>query len=347
MKILFLYTEVAGYFLACAETLHQISGAEIHVVRWPINAEAPFAFRDYAGVTFHERKDHTSQTLIELYQQLQPSIVCVTGWVDKAYLDTAAHIRKQGVPVVCLLDNQWRGDLRQKIATIVSPWMLQRRFSHVWVPGLYQYEFARRLGFARDHILTGVYSAATSPFAAVAEARPAARPHHLVYVGRFVEVKGVRELVAAFTQTLADGHDWHLSLVGAGPLKAEFQPSERISVQDFVQPEQLPALAAQAGAFVLPSHFEPWGVVLHEFSAAGLPVVASDACGAATAFLRNGYNGFQFKSGNETALYHALQALFRTPDEQLSQMGQRSYELSRSISPEIWAHTLLSILPRA
>ena len=38
--------------------------------------------------------------------------------------------------------------------------------------------------------------------------------------------------------------------------------------------------------------FEPWGVVIHEAAAAGLPIIASHLCGATTAYVRDGVNGF-------------------------------------------------------
>ena len=224
MNILFYYTEVAGYVLACAAELHKISGAQVHMVRWPVNPEAPFAFQEYEGITFYERKEQDEASLWQLYQRLKPELVCVVGWTDKGYLKTASRIRKMGTPVVCLADNQWRGDLRQRIATSLSPWYLHRYFTHMWVPGLYQYEFARRLGFPRERILMNMYSADTPPFEAIAHERKGLK-HNLLYVGRFVEVKGVRELVAAFEETLQESpHDWHLTLVGTRSAERDIPP---------------------------------------------------------------------------------------------------------------------------
>lgn len=344
MKILFLYTEVAGYFLSCAERLHQITGAEVHIVRWPVNKEAPFQFRSYEGVTFYERDTLDTDGILALFRQLSPAAVCITGWMDKGYVSVAKNIYKTGTPVVCLLDNQWRGDFRQQLAALVSPWYLHKRFSHVWVAGQFQYEFARRLGFAPGNILMHVYSAATEPFQAVS-AKRGPLPHNLLYVGRFVETKGIQELYQAFEEVSREmEHDWTLTLVGTGPLLQHFQASERVKITGFVQPDQLPALAALAGCFVLPSRYEPWGVVLHEFAAAGLPLIASDACGSATAFIRHGYNGFIFPGANTAELKRVLRQLFSLSDIELTTFGQRSQSLSYAINPDIWASTLLSII---
>ena len=47
MKFVFLYTEIAEYFLACCKELSK--HGQIHIIRWPINKEAPFQF---AGAPF-------------------------------------------------------------------------------------------------------------------------------------------------------------------------------------------------------------------------------------------------------------------------------------------------------
>ncbi|MDX2283763.1 MAG: glycosyltransferase family 4 protein [Bacteroidia bacterium] len=347
MRVLFLYSEVAGYFLACAETLHRQYGVEVHVVRWPVNPEAPFRFRDYEGVVLHERRDYDDAGLLRLAAALQPALVFSAGWLDAGYQRILPRIKAQGIPVLCGLDNHWRGDLRQRIAVLLSPWMLHRRFTHIWAPGLYQYEYARRLGFARERILRGYYSADLAPFNEayrVSEAEKAAAwPRKLLFVGRFVEVKGILELCRAFLAARGES-GWTLLLTGAGPLRGQIPAHPAIEVQDFVQPERLPALAGGAGAFVLPSRFEPWGVALHEFAGAGLPLVASGACGAATAFLREGYNGYSFRTGDEASLTAALRRLMALPDAELRRMGARSYELSRQITPETWAAALMSVI---
>ena len=65
-----------------------------------------------------------------------------------------------------------------------------------------------------------------------------------------------------------------------------------------MQPEDLVRVIKNVGFFVLPSNFEPWGVVVHEFCAAGLPMLLSETVGSSSSFLINGHNGFLFKPNN-------------------------------------------------
>ena len=62
----------------------------------------------------------------------------------------------------------------------------------------------------------------------------------------------------------------------------------------FKQYRELPAYYGLAGAFVLASTEEQWGLVVNEAMASGLPVVVSDRCGCAPDLVREGETGFTF-----------------------------------------------------
>ncbi|MEO1384556.1 MAG: glycosyltransferase family 4 protein, partial [Bacteroidota bacterium] len=156
----------------------------------------------------------------------------------------------------------------------------------------------------------------------------------LLYVGRLVPFKGIGEVTEAFIR-LAEKYEWSLQIVGAGEIAVPSHP--RIQVQGFVQPEVLPSLAREAGAFVLASHVEPWGVALHEFAAAGLPLLASEAVGAADAFVRDGYNGFVHKAQDAASMIHMMEKLFQLDDATLKIWGDRSHQLAQQITPAVWA----------
>lgn len=350
-RALFLYSELSGYFLAPARLLATYYQVDVHIVRWPVHSDAPFDFSSVDWATVYERRAMSTADICKLARELEPDVAYVSGWADSAYCAAARQLRDRGVPVVCGLDTQWRGNLRQRVLTAAARPRLHRWFSHLWAAGLYQFEFARRLGFARENVLTGVYTADVEQFASVHhDALPTkthAYPRSLLYVGRLAAAKGVRDLYSAFHSFRPkERAGWTLHFVGTGPLASEFRTGDDIVVSGFVQPHDLPALARDAGAFILPSHFEPWGVVLHEFAAAGLPLLASSACGAATAFVRPGYNGWAFASQSGDGLRAALERLFQCADEELLEMGRRSHQLSWQLTPHTWATTLLSVLDK-
>ena len=96
------------------------------------------------------------------------------------------------------------------------------------------------------------------------------------------------------------------SWAAPGPEAARLAGIEGVDLLGFVQPDSLPALLARSGCLVLPSRFEPWGVVVHEAAAAGLPVVCTSVAGAASRLVLDGYNGVVVPPGDPGALARAL-----------------------------------------
>lgn len=348
MNIVFLYTEIAEYFLSCLRDLKKISGGNIDVVRWPINSEAPFKFEETEGLRFHERKDYNTPQLLSLVDSLKPDILFCSGWVDDGYIEVAKRMHRKGVPVVCGMDNPWKGTFRQQIARLVSRFTIKRYFDYIWVPGRPQTDFAKRIGFSDEQILKGYYSANVDFFNAVynrfLSTKKGAYPHRFLYLGRYVEQKGINDLWEAFlTLTSSTETDWELWCIGTGLLFEEAPKHPKIRHIGFVQPSDLPEYIGDSGVFVLPSHYEPWGVVVHELASAGLPMICSDKVGAATAFLNEGKNGYLFPSGSASALKDAMLKMTRLSHSQLLNMADCSNKIANRITPRKWSETLLSV----
>jgi glycosyltransferase involved in cell wall biosynthesis len=343
MKAVFLYTELADYFLKCCEALSE--HMEVHIIRWPVNKEAPFRFSFSGGLRVYNKNDYTLKELESLIDSIQPDILFCSGWIDKDYLKLVRpYFRK--IPTVLTCDTHWRGDLKQYVAVIASRFYLLNRFSHAWVPGLPQSTYARKLGFKPERIHQGFYSCDLGKFNQVytrqEEHKRAAFPKRLLYVGRYYEFKGIQDLWQAFTEIQEETpDDWELWCLGAGDLPPVEHP--RIRHFGFVQPEDLGPVLEQTGVFVLPSRFEPWGVVVHEFAAAGFPLLLSRAVGAREAFLEEGKNGFSFPPGDVAGLKKELKKLMSLDAKALFLMSEESHRKAQKISPGTWTQTVLSI----
>jgi glycosyltransferase involved in cell wall biosynthesis len=111
-----------------------------------------------------------------------------------------------------------------------------------------------------------------------------------------------------------------------------------------VQPKDFLPYVQQTGVFVMPSLFEPWGVVMHEFAAMGFPLLVSNKVGASECFLEENKNGFSFQAGNINSLKEKLKMIMQLQPEQLNLMGECSYKLAEKITPGSWANTLIKML---
>lgn len=346
-KAIFLLAQLMGYTLSGLRKLVEYDIDPV-VIHFDENLKHP-RFQPTLEIEIHPRSSFIdAYQLYRFIQDKQPAILYVAGWMDKDYLK-AIRLLKKSIPIVVGIDNQWLGTFRQRVGKFIFPYTLLKQFDYAWVAGVRQYEYARRIGFRENQILFSVYSANLEAFTPLydkyAICKERAYPKSLLYVGRFSKVKGLTNLVNCFLAVDKEKRNgWKLTLVGNGTINVPEHGQEDIDVKGYMNAEELAQEVKNAGCFVLPSLYEPWGVVLHEFSAAGLPLICTDACGASTAFLINNYNGFLIPTNDEVSLRNVLVKLFRMNNEELNLLSKRSHKLAQRITPDIWAASFLSIL---
>lgn len=138
-------------------------------------------------------------------------------------------------------------------------------------------------------ILDGVDKAVFHPGDRAASQRRlglATHKRHLLFVGNLVEVKGIDVLLQACALLPDAAHDWHLQLVGEGPLQQQLMRmaahlgiADRVSFHGSIPHDRLPDWFRAADLFVLPSRSEGVPNVLLEASACATPWIASDVGG--------------------------------------------------------------------
>ena len=293
----------------------------------------------------------------ELVKTIDPDIVFTSGWVDKGYLRCCRVIRAKDKPVVMCSDTAWRDDFRQNLAVFLARFWLKRTFSHAWVTGGSQLMYARKLGFRKSRVLKGFYSADVDRFAPLYDrfrpVKTARFPHRFLCVARYIPTKGVQDLCDAFHELRNEGRagDWGLWIAGTGELHDQVMHSAsgvdpHTKHLGFVQPADMPAVLEQCGVFVLPSLYEPWGVVVHEHACAGFPMLLSHRVGAADMFLVEGENGQRFMAGDIDSMKDALRWIIAKHDEDLLRMSERSAFVGRQWDTARWAQVAMGFLER-
>jgi glycosyltransferase involved in cell wall biosynthesis len=219
------------------------------------------------------------------------------------------------------------------------------------VPGSSAAAYLKTFKVPEDKIFVAPNAVDTERFARAAETAgqdPGLRrrlglpPRYVLFVGRLVRAKGVFDLLAAYA-TLPEEIREAVSLVfaGDGPERQELARRSReiepgrVVFTGFLQRDDLPAVYALGEAFVLPTHSDPWGLVVNEAMACGLPVVATRAAGCAADLVRDGENGYVVGEANGEELAQAMIRIL-TAAELRDRMGQRSRALSKSFTPEAW-----------
>lgn len=149
----------------------------------------------------------------------------------------------------------------------------------------------------------------------------------LLFASKLMPRKRAADLLAAYGRLRDEGADAALAFVGSGPSEARLRTAaadvQGVHFFGFRNQAELPAFFAAADIFCLPSVDEPWGLVINEAMAAGLPVVVAAEVGAAADLVRAGHNGATHRGGDVEGLTAALRPL--VADEDLrTRMGRAS-----------------------
>ncbi len=348
-RVLILWTHLPHYLAAClrvllvehrAQVLLMVQRADEQANHVPLQALPGFRY-----VVLSAESRAAPAALVRQVRDFRPDVVVAASsrWDMSARLARAAQAA--GARALWATDHYWCGSWRDYANAVCCRLGLAHRFwDGVWVPGSLGRLYVRKLGFRDDRISEGMYACDTELFRAVGARRfesPAARwPRVFLFIGQYIERKNLGTLLAAYSLD-RDGasQPWELWCVGRGPLR-ELLPG-RAGVRDcgYQDAAGCAALMSQAGALVLPSRADHWGVVIHEAACAGLPILASRTCGAAANLVRDGYNGFTFVADDAPELCRLMQLLAR--DGQAAALGRNSLSMSGQFDPRLWAQTLL------
>jgi glycogen synthase len=134
----------------------------------------------------------------------------------------------------------------------------------------------------------------------------------VAFSGRLVYEKGVQDLLAAVPRLRRRHAGFRLVVAGRGPAADELHALARrlrlgraVTFAGFVPDTELAALVAAADCAVVPSRYEPFGLVALEAAAAGTPVVVSDA-GGLPEFVTDRRTGLTFPAGDPAGLAGAV-----------------------------------------
>jgi len=277
--------------------------------------------------------------------ELNPRFVVVGGYSQPIAREVLRWCHRRDIPFGLRSDSNIYSDrLKGTVRYLVrrarlSPWV--RRAQRVLVTGTYNRAFWERYGMRPQQAAWWPqwidYEHYGSACALRATSREALRQKFgiqaevaLVHIGRLIPRKRVDLLCEAL---LASDARLGLVIAGGGPEEARLRQryqsklDQRLLFLGSVHQNDVPALYAAVDALAIASGpSEPWGMVVNEACAAGLPILCDHRVGAAGDLLRDGQNGLALADNTVPRWVAALNQLAANA-ERRAQMGQASRAL--------------------
>jgi len=270
-------------------------------------------------------------------------VLWIHGWGYKAQWQAIRAARRLGIPYLIRGETNPESrpaNLVRRLARKLVVGRMLRAAAGCLFIGWSNRSFLKQLGVQEQRLFPAVYSVDAVRFcSAAAQAQDAEHVRRdsgcggdtfvAVTVAKAIRRKRLQDAIDAVRKA---GPGVQLWILGDGPERAKLETRSRdvahgqVYWHGFVNQSRLPALLRAADVFVLPSEQEPWGLVVNEAMACGLPVICSDRVGCARDLVREGVTGYVYPVGEVNALAERIGHLCRNRDIS-GQMGQVAQEL--------------------
>jgi len=304
-------------------------------------------------------------TVRKALDEAAPDVVVIPGWSFPEALAMLAWAGEHGRPAVVLSESTRHDHSRNPVREAIKRQVI-RQCSAALVGGPMHRAYLAQLGMTEARVFLGYDAVDNAFFMEKSDgARKRAKTlrkelglpeNYFLLSNRFISIKNLPRFLNAYAayRAAAGADAWHVVMLGDGEERAALEiQTTALGLTDYVrypgfkQYDDLPTYYALAGAFVHVSTVEPWGLVVNEAAASGLPVIVSDRCGCVETLLEDGANGFVIDPWDTASITSALARLSATPAAEREAMGRRSREIVESWGPQTFATGLRAAVDHA
>lgn len=363
--IVFLVQRIGPYHHARLQALAGALTAPLVSVEFRPE-EKVYAWESHEQPGCYRRVSCTTPTaMARILDDLRPGAVVCVGYSDPEIHRAAAWSMRRAVPLVTCSDStyddeprHWGREALKRVvvtafdAAVVAGSRADRYLDHLGMPAAARFRPWDVVD--NDYFQRGSDAARHEP--EIWRRRLGLPPRYFLCVARFVAKKNLFRLIEAYAQYAAEGGNssWDLVLSGEGPLEPELRRGAaqagiegRVRFTGVLRYDDLPACYGLAGAFILPSVSDQWGLVVNEAMASGVPVLVSARCGCAPDLVAEGATGFAFDPGDAGELAGRMAVLAGLSDSQRADMGRRARGRIEDYSPDRFASAMAAALARA
>ena len=273
--------------------------------------------------------------------------IWVHGWKDLCSLQAVLAANQLGLPVFLRGESNGISEsanpVKSNIRKAFLTWLFKKISAFLYI-GTLNRGFYQKWGIRDEYLFSAPYAVDNKFFQQQALlARPnreqlrrslGLKPDRpvILYASKLIDVKRPQDLLEAYRLLSPDGlqePDPYLLFVGDGVLRSQLESEAKLTgwqsirFLGFRNQSELPAFYDLCDVFVLPSDFEPWGLVINEVMNAAKPVIASNQVGAAADLVKVDENGYVYPARSIVVLAERLKKVLDDPDKAIK-MGKSS-----------------------
>jgi glycosyltransferase involved in cell wall biosynthesis len=299
--------------------------------------ELQFAWRVLPGFDFTVRSHWVVANRGLPHELAACDVVMLGGWNQPAFWRAFVRAKRAGKPCVVWVESThaderrgWFEGAKRKLLGRVDAFVVPGEASRRYLVGL----------DVPPGRITIAPNAVDAPLFAHGVRTRDGGAVRILAVGRLAAEKGLDTLLEATA-----GLPVEVQLVGTGPEEARLRAlaGPNVIFAGQAARHELAGLYADADIVAMPSRSDPWGMVLNEAAAAGLPLVSTTSAGAALELIEDGVNGFRVPPGDAPALREAFERLVDDPAFRTA-AGARSRELAARFTADAWAEAVAGLV---
>ncbi len=306
-------------------------------------------------------KSKVEREICSTLNALKPDAVAISGWGSSDARACLNWCAKNGSIAIAMSETREGDGTRSWLKERLKSHIIQK-FDGGLVGSRSHRDYLSKLGIPSEKIRLGYnvvdnnYFRTESSNWRKADRDIEIRPYFLAS-NRFIERKNLDRLISAFAKLPKDT-GWDLCLLGDGELRNslvnhcgdldlgiehcaswESHRSDKIPnhptvyFPGFRQIEELPRFYAHAGCFIHPALEEPWGLVINEAMACGLPILSSSNVGAAEELVDEGVNGWKFEPGSLDSITSSMEQIAALKVEERHAMGSEGSRILEDRCP--------------
>lgn len=360
MKLLIVLRNIGPYHNSRFESLLNIN-VQIAVFEtrpaskeylWDIGKEFKYPVYRFPKSDNNE-KDISNKDIDIFYKKyipsINPNVIVSIGWADRSYQRLLLYSNHKGIPIIIVSDSIIATENKRKRSFFKEfiKRIILRGYSSAFVAGKESCLYLEKLGFNKKYIFSPWDVVDNNFFKNYKIKGRKTQYKYFLCVSRLLERKNLFKLIEAFSKYQNLGGSWGLKIIGSGKLYAKINDYSKIipdkskfQLLNWLQIDDLAFYYKDSSAFILPSYFDNWGLVVNEAIASGLPCIVSKNCGCAVDLIINKKTGFIFNPLDCNELVYLMQEIENLDERLITEMTNLAKSNLESFNLNIFANNL-------